>query len=920
MQKYSKLLSLLLFSLVVTFCLQGVSALWTSNNLVTNNTQTQDSTNSDTGHAGIQIKTGNYDFLLANFSGFSNNIGAISWHVGTSVNGEELGSGAVVSGNTPKSLNITLPAGGTYYLTFSNNASSWTVSKKSSPTYPLVQNQYYNISSGVASGALDSHLRAVSQVTINLLGGLITLNSPIANYSTNNRTVRFNATATIISGVSLTNMSIKTNQNGAFTINRTLTKTGILNESNFTIIFPSDGNFVWAIQSCDSTGICGISENRSITIDTLNPVISISYPSSTINYGYIGQNISLNYSVTEINSNNCWFIYNGINYSSSCSQNSSFNISTPKTITVYANDTSGNIGSATKTWNYKVLEVSQSYPAIGYEGGIDTYYLNVTSNGAQTVSAMLYYNGTAYSSVKSGDNNQMLFSAAVTHSFGSAGLKNLYWTVTYGTENYSSTFKTQTISPTNFGFCNSTLNVPYLNFTFKDEATLLDVNASINSLTVTYDLGTGSNTYTFQNSSVNPSYGFCFSPSYLSINASIDLSYAGSGYPTRLFSLSNTTLSNQTSNQLLYLLSSGSGSYTTIQVLTSSTSSPIAGATVTASRDISGSSTIVAEGVTGGDGGVTFWLNPTVAHTFQISASGCSATTTTITPSLSQYTVFLTCTTDAPQYVSNVAGIFFRHTPKDGVIGTGNTTFDYTVESSNHSLVSALFQLVYLNGTLISSNQSFAGSSTGCSVDQCNLSLNYNLRSGDNIKARYFVNIGNGLVLLEGDAYWRSISTNSSSIKATKGLLTDIKNLFSEWGSSNSECGIYQTSSSCIAVSTCKWDPTLANQWNSNGICIPADEQNKQEFSRIVAAFFILALILALVGRFTGYDAASPGIFVFIMWAYVGVLSMFNGINGQGMFYFKGLTPYQFFNNYILFLLLTFVFAGVVARTSGRQG
>ena len=96
------------------------------------------------------------------------------------------------------------------------------------------------------------------------------------------------------------------------------------------------------------------------------------------------------------------------------------------------------------------------------------------------------------------------------------------------------------------------------------------------------------------------------------------------------------------------------------------------------------------------------------------------------------------------------------------------------------------------------------------------------------------------------------------------------------------------------------------------------DNPATQDFNRIVFFFLFLAITLAILNFFTGYDTAYPGAFLYIMTAIVLIMSAVNGVTGPGYFYLNGATNAQLggafrsiIDNWLLaihFVLLTAIY------------
>ncbi len=108
----------------------------------------------------------------------------------------------------------------------------------------------------------------------------------------------------------------------------------------------------------DFAGNIGQSNLISFTVqspivpDTTAPIITIHSPlNGTV---YTTQQVSINYTAFDLNLNSCWYRFNsGINMITSCNTLFTLNaIQGLNTLTIYASDNAGNIGSQTVTFNY----------------------------------------------------------------------------------------------------------------------------------------------------------------------------------------------------------------------------------------------------------------------------------------------------------------------------------------------------------------------------------------------------------------------------------------------------------------------------------------------------------------------------------------------------------------------------------------
>jgi len=111
----------------------------------------------------------------------------------------------------------------------------------------------------------------------------------------------------------------------------------------------------------------------------------------------------------------------------------------------------------------------------------------------------------------------------------------------------------QNVSYINLQICNSTYSTTTLNFTFRDEFTNEELNASSNKtdieVTFNYWIGSGNiyKNYSYINlSSENSQFKFCLYPSHITLKANMDMDYEADDYSPRSYYFRNATLTNQT--------------------------------------------------------------------------------------------------------------------------------------------------------------------------------------------------------------------------------------------------------------------------------------------------------------------------------------------------------------------------------------
>ena len=393
---------------------------------------------------------------------------------------------------------------------------------------------------------------------------------------------------------------------------------------------------------------------------------------------------------------------------------------------------------------------SVTFNSSSYQMLTESFILNITNNTYPISSVNFIYNGTTYAASNSGQN----WITSVTHSTTDYGNKSFYWNITNGTagNSYSTDNYYQFVNPTILGLCNSTLSIPYINFTFKDEATLLNINASLPTSTFQYYIRDGNLTKSFSYVSTveNSSYRLCASPSDRTFNIDSYVQYQATGYPQRIYNPSILSFTNSTNNITLYLLGVADGSYVTFQV-TNANSQVISGVEVTANRSISGGDVTVGAGSTGDDGTVTFWLNPNFIHTYTFSKTGFTTFVTSFAPTQTSYTITMGGGTTSQN--DSFKGISYTIGPNNNYLLNDTTyTFNYTLLSSFSDVTDYGFNLRLSNGTIIS------GSNTG--IEGTTLSKNYDVNDQSIIYMDYYWVVNGDRI--NATRYWNVQNTDNT--------------------------------------------------------------------------------------------------------------------------------------------------------------
>lgn len=339
----------------------------------------------------------------------------------------------------------------------------------------------------------------------------------------------------------------------------------------FTNTYSAGSTTLWNYQFCDSDGGCGLStSNYTFSIDSVAPTISLNYPTALINYGAVNGSLQLNFTTSDSNLDDVWYNYNGTNVSvtpvNGTPTLANITLNSKKNVTIYANDTAGNLNATTFSWDYYVFENSRSFTTPIVETTLDTFTINVTANTSLT-SVYLNWNGTEYTASGSGGvyTKQLTIPAvSATETIP------VYWRFDYAGTNISSSITNQVVNKLIFQLCNATVNQTLINFTTRSaENPFPLVNSSFKSnWMLSASLGATPTTYNYEDLVIdNSSYAFCTNTNTTTFYVSAEIEYAGSGYATNFYYLNGAELiANNTQNISLYLLNDSKATTTVLRV------------------------------------------------------------------------------------------------------------------------------------------------------------------------------------------------------------------------------------------------------------------------------------------------------------------------------------------------------------------
>jgi hypothetical protein len=328
-----------------------------------------------------------------------------------------------------------------------------------------------------------------------------------------------------------------------------------------------NGTVSWNCQACDSDGDCGFAtDNRTVELDISEPIISIESPNGTLDYGSIGGNETLNVTFTDTSLDTCWYDYNGTNVTisncvSAIKNSTNFILEEDNlNLTVYANDTIGNTGSSFVSWNYDLLETSQTFNNITTEGATETFSINITKSSDLQISTIhLIYNGTSNSFPYIVSDNEVFSESTVTiPTVDSDTNVTFYWSITFSDNSIINTSSnTQAIQPINVDDCSSYTNLLY-NFSQLDEEnqTSLSGNNTIEVQVNLYDTQKTSVLINFSKEfqNTNPAQVCLEDPiletvnysSYVVVKYFSNSSLSSEIYSTEYYNILNQTIANST--------------------------------------------------------------------------------------------------------------------------------------------------------------------------------------------------------------------------------------------------------------------------------------------------------------------------------------------------------------------------------------
>lgn len=671
-------------------------------------------------------------------------------------------------------------------------------------------------------------------------------------------------------------------------------------QGNITLTLPSQVSYTWNVEGCSATA-CVTGTNKTLFIDTAAPLVTINYPSN--NQIVTNSSFNMTYTILDSNVSSCWYTNSsGVNVTTNCYINTTLiniGFGTEAQIILYANDTGNQLGYARVNYtavNITTSYANQSFAAKSFDTETKSYTYFIHKSPNVTAVPTLYYNGSAatnYTELSNGLFNVTYTIPALPLTIPNASI-NFYWnwTMSYN-GNTGQSFTSMVMNSTQelyqilMNACTGIYTQRIINLTFIDEGLGTRTNATLDSSSWTYAAGIGqgvNKTFSFSNvTGHNFEYDFCIYPSFapsVLVTSIIQASKSDTGtYPQRKYNIFGQTYLNTTMENIsMYLLNYNNGITSSYQVITIG-NQVIPSAYVKVERSIAGVTVKVADGYTDSSGIITFFLSPNYEHTITVTKTGYSNQVATIYPTQGIYTITMGGSSSFFYYNNSLEGVTWTKYPPSGIVTFGVYNYTFKVNSRNIIIYNCSLSIRFPNGTIVGSavgcntSPPNTGGSVGVMVNTTKIGT-YNV---SRLYGTYIIGLVNSSYIVETDANWRIYNGTYTDYTGTfRSAINDSINL-PEWG----------------------------------------DNPATTDFSRIVFFFLMMAILLAILNFFTGYDTAYPGAFIYIMTLVVLLLSAVNGVNGPGFFYLEGATTFggtdfsPLFNNWILavhFVLLSAIY------------
>ena len=379
---------------------------------------------------------------------------------------------------------------------------------------------------------------------------------PVAYYNSTANDISFECEGTDETGLYTLNLTI----NG--TVYESVTGAGNTNLSLSSTETLSDGYWEWYCTGNDDI-TSRSSSVRYLTIDSTLPTIEIESPNGTYGIISIGDNVTLNVTITDDNLESCWYNYNGTNITiDGCltvvKNSTTFILEDGNTnMTIYANDTFGNLNSTFSDWNYKILEDDILYNSSITEGELTSFSVDaIVADGSSLTSAIFNYNNTNYTTSIDFSGGTYSLSSSISAPIvpSDTNITFSFFVVVDGVT-YQFSENNQTVLDIAFSVCGGASSNLLLNMSLIDEIIGgnitgdIQINAQIISKTSGDTVESLNSTF----SSVE-SGSICFTPtaSFPLYYLDAEIRYVSDGYAPELYIIQKSDMEDYPINLNLY--------------------------------------------------------------------------------------------------------------------------------------------------------------------------------------------------------------------------------------------------------------------------------------------------------------------------------------------------------------------------------
>ncbi len=579
-------------------------------------------------------------------------------------------------------------------------------------------------SGGTTQGGWGGDGVVIIRYLSDFIGVDTTLINPENNENVLNNTVTFNFTSTPLE-TNLTNATLYIwHNNGTLVVTNFTTLSG--NESvNTTFINTlEDGMYKWNAETCGEDVNCSFAISNNSFIVHITPVtINIIEPNGTIEYILLGDNETLTWQLTEPGENltehvtNCSYTYNSvITYIplSTCvgTNTTSFEyILGVNELNFNVTDFFNLTSNKTTTWDYKIIEINQTWAEESVESATETYTANVSYNSSiyTIATAILYLNGSSYIGTKTDDGGITTFSAdAIIPSVLTQTNFTGYWTISLTDEDDTYDFNLSstnvTVIPIELALCNGGNNIPFWNFTILNETNNAEVVSNfVATFSVRKEGSSTNNYFNFSDTSSSKSqFDFCITPSEENYTIDTIIQLSKTGYVTKSYNYEEVVVTNATREDNLYMMTNEDSTSFIVHVVYIS-ALDISDAEVRVQRYYPGiDQWVTTEIITTNDVGTAIGhiLSEDADYRFQVYKDGVSihnSSSTKITCTISPCTVTLVVPLDVATGIEEVEDL-------SSTLTYGSDIFTYTYSDTSGSFSNARLFVIRLapsNSTII---------------------------------------------------------------------------------------------------------------------------------------------------------------------------------------------------------------------------